>query len=171
MTDFTKYKFVADRKEGPWKKIRIWKYSEKSQLFYLVSPRYKGNENSVETVDFIETGLRLKNFEKYTACDSIYEKLNYMWNAFSETWQYEGDTYTANCDGDLRDAPWHHGAVSMKVGYHHGQLVWVSYFQYLPKVCYTLFKGFDTKPDWGHCGYTDIKNIKPVYSWKDQCYI
>lgn len=172
MTDFNKFKYVADKKEGPWKKIRIWKYSENAKLFFLVSPRYNKEEPLVQTVDFIETGLRLHRFEKYTASKSnICERLNLMWNSFSDTWEYDGNIYYADCKSDLDVAPWHEWTVFTKLGYHHGQLVWVSGFQYYPRVCFTKFEGFDKRPDWAYCGYTSVRNIKPVYSEKDKRYI
>lgn len=171
MTDFAKYVFVADKKEGPWKKTRVWRYSDNSKLFYLVSPRYNENEPLVQPLDFIETGLRNGKFEKYTKSSNIFEKLNYAWNAFSDSWIHDGSLYSAACNGDLRDAPWHHGAVSLKIGYYHGKLVWVSGFQYLPRVCFTKFESLDKMPNWTNCGYTSMKNIKPVYSHKDECYI
>jgi hypothetical protein len=173
MTDFNKYQFVAEKKEGPWKrKIRVWKYSDNSKLFYLVSPPYDKNEPKVQPLDFIETGLRLDKFEKYTKSNNIFEKLNLMWNAFSDTWEYDGKTYFADCDSDLRDAPWHHEfGIPYKIGYYHGKLVWVSGFQYSPKVCFIRFESIDKKPDLSKQGFTSIRNIKPVYSNSKQCYI
>ena len=169
MTDFNKFKFIADKKEGPWKKIRIWRYSENRNLFFLASPQYDKNEPLIQTIDFIETGLRLKKFEKYINSDNIHQKLNLMWDNFSDQWEYNGNIYFADKDTNLLDAPVHDNIA--RIGYYHGKIVWVSGFQYMPRVCFTKLNSIDELPDWTKGGYTKIHHIKPIFSHKDNCYI
>ena len=171
MTDFTKYKFVVEEKHGPFQKRAVYKYVESKECFILVSPNYMYIDRR-KTKDEIETLIRSKKFTPYTKSDNVYRILNRMWENYSEDWTWEGERFCNEPGKSLKESPWHFEVpVSCKIAYHHGRLVWVSGFQYRPRVCYCPFEGFDKHPDWSHCDFTKEHNLSPVYNLSTNKYL
>ena len=126
----------------------------------------------VLSLDEAKTLILKGKFVQYKKSSNIYEKINVAWENWSEEWEYDGERFSADYDTDLRDAPWHHEfGIPYKIGYYHGNLVWVSGFQYSPRVCFTRFESIDKRPNWSKQGFTSMRNIKPVYYISQQCYI
>lgn len=169
--NFDEYPFIREAKTKSFQKLEIYKYSPVSQLFYLVTPTLL-NKPKVLCLDEAKTLILKGKFVQYKKSSSIYEKINIAWENWSEEWEHDGERFTADYNTDLRDAPWHHEfGITYKIGYYHGNLVWVSGFQYSPRVCFTKFESIDKKPDWSKQGFTSMRNIKPVYSYSKNCYI
>lgn len=169
--NFDKYPFVMEEKTYSFQNRKIYRYSKNKELFYLVTPS-NDPAMKVKTVDEIRTLIRNRKMIQYTKSDNIFQKINKAWENWSDSWTHDGEQFFADAGTDLRDAPWHHEfGITYKIGYYHGNLVWVSGFQYTPKVCFTKFESIDKRPDWSKSGYTSMSNIKPVYSASKNSYI
>lgn len=169
--NFDQYPFIREAKTQSFQKLEIYKYNPVSQLFFLVTPTLLKTPK-VLCLDEAKTLILKGKFIQCTKSSSIYEKINKSWENWSEEWEYDGKRFTADYNTDLRDAPWHHGPMAaMKIGYYHGKLVWVTGFQYMPRVCYCKFESIYKKPSWEYVGYTNIRNIKPVYCFETNSYI
>ena len=169
--NFNEYPFISEAKTKSFQKQKIYKYCPSSQIFFLVTPAFQ-KTSKVLCLDEAKTFILKGKFVQYKKSSNIYEKINIAWENWSEQWEYNGEEFFVDSSADLRDAPWHHefGYVC-KIGYYHGNLVWVSAFYYAPKVCFTRFVSIDKKPDWSKSGYTSMRNIKPVYSKSKYCYV
>lgn len=169
--NFDQYPFIREAKTQSFQKLEIYKYNPVSQLFFLVTPTCLKTPK-VLCLDEAKTLILKGKFVQYRKSSKIYEKINIAWENRSEEWEHNGERFAADYNTDLRDAPWHHEfGIAYKIGYYHGNLVWVSGFQYSPKVCFTRFELIDKKPDWSKRGFTSMRNIKPVYSMSKNCYI
>ena len=169
--NFNEYPFLRENKSKSFQKQKIYKYCPSSQIFFLVTPTFLKTPK-VLSLDEVNTLILKGKFTQYKKSSNIYEKINIAWENWSDEWTYNGELFFADSKTDLRDAPWHHEfGIPYKIGYYHGNLVWVSGFQYSPRVCFTRFESIIKKPDWSKLGYTSMRNIKPVYSNKKQCYI
>ena len=169
--NFEQYPFIREAKTQSFQKLEIYKYNPASQLFFLATPTLLKTPK-VLCLDEAKTLILKGKFVQYKKSSNIYEKINKSWENWSEDWEYNGQHFSANSISDIRDAPWHHGPMAtMKIGYYHGKLVWVTGFQYMPRVCYCKFESIYEKPSWEHVGYTNIRNIKPVYCEETNSYI
>lgn len=171
--DFAKYPFVMEAKTKSFQKRKIYRYSTNKELFYLVTPMsFDESESKVKTIDEISSLIRDGKMIQYTKSNNIFEKINKAWENWSDEWIHEGKHFSVTSISDIRDAPWHHGPMAaMKIGYYHGELVWVTGFHYMPRVCYCKFNSIYEKPSWEYVGYTNIRNIKPVYCEETNSYI
>ena len=169
--NFDEYPFLRENKSKSFQKQKIYKYCPSSQIFFLVTPAFQ-KTSKVLCLDEAKTFILKGKFVQYKKSSNIYEKINIAWENWSEQWEYNGEEFFVDSSADLRDAPWHHGPMAaMKIGYYHGELVWVTGFHYMPRVCYCKFNSIYEKPSWEHVGYTNIRNVKPVYCEETNSYI
>ena len=168
---FEKFPFVMEEKSQSFHKQKIYRYSENKKLFYIVTPN-NDNNNNIKTVDEISVLIKNGKMIQYTKSNKIFEKINLAWENWNDQWEHNGKTFFVSANTDLIDAPWHYGQMPVaKIGYYHGELVWVTEFQHIPRVCFCRFNDINEAPNWEYSGYTNIRNIKPVFCQETNSYI
>lgn len=171
MTDFNKFCFVVEEKYGPFAKRKIYRYVPSQNYFVLVTPNWEYADRRM-TLDEIETLIRRKKFIPYTKSDNVFSLINRAWSNYTEEWAFNGKRFVASLIHRINEAPIHETkSCPCRIGYHHGKLVWVSGFQYMPRVCYCPFESIDKKPDWSKVAYTNISNIHPVWCYDTNSFI
>lgn len=168
--NFEQYPFVREEKSQSFQKRAIYKYSPSSQLFYLVTPNY-GKSEKVMSIDEISTLIREHKMVQYKKSENIYQAINRAWENWDEDWEWNGTLYSVNSSNDIDKAPYHEIGHSLyKIGYYHGRMVWV-YMKADCHVCYCKFENINKLPNWAFGGWTNRRNIHPIYNNSTNKYI
>ena len=168
--DFNQYPFVREAKSKSFQKRAIYRYSSFSEVFYLVTPNY-GNVDKVKSIDEIVTLIRQHKMVQYKKSSNIYEAINIAWENWDEDWEWNGTLYSANASKDIEEAPYHEVLGGLcRIGYYHGNMVWV-YMKPNGHVRYCRFFRIDVQPDWSKGGWTNKRNIHPIFNTATGRYI
>lgn len=168
--NFEEYPYVREEKSYSFQKRAIYKYSPASQLFYLVTPT-NDKFNKVKTLDEISTLIRQHKVVQYKKTPNIYQAINKAWENWDEDWEYEGCFYSTNSHAPISDAPRHEVQRTIcRIGYYHGRMVWV-YMKPDSHVRYCNFISIDVAPDWSTGGWTNKRNIHPIFNNVTNKYI
>lgn len=168
--NFEQYPFIREAKTQSFQKLEIYKYNPSSQLFFLVTPTLL-KKPKVLCLDEVKTLILKGKFVQYKKSSNIYEKINIAWENWSEDWEWNGDLYCANASKDIKEAPYHEVVGGRcRIGYYHGNMVWV-YMKPDGHVRYCRFFRIDVPPDWSKGGWTNKRNIHPIFNTATGRYI
>lgn len=168
--DFEQYPFVREEKSYSFQKRAIYRYSSFTKLFHLVTPNY-GKQNTIMSVDEITALIRYHKMIQYKKSQNIYQAINRAWENWDEDWEWNGTYYSANSSNNIVDAPLHDvHKIYYRIGYYHGRIVWV-YVEPDGKARYCKFIDINTPPDWCKGGWTNQRNIHPIFNNSTNQYI
>lgn len=176
-----------DRKRFPYavdKHDNVWKYIASRGYYVKVTPWASGEDRRRLTSE-IDRLLDAGRLTPMPDKPRTHEIVNRRWDCHGEEWDFDGEHFVVseqNGQDDILQAPKHQLTFTvelfggrtetlnhqLRVGFHHGRLIWVHVGCRYPQCVTYPFEAIDKAPDMSlvtvSMHITNARHIKPVFN-------